>query len=88
MRRIQDISISITTGWTVAGQFPVGQEIFLYFTFSRPALEPNQPSIRWVPRGYSGRDVKLKTHLHLAPRLKMGSYTSAPTICTHIIMLN
>jgi hypothetical protein len=28
--------------------FRQGQEIFLYFTVSRPTLGPTQPSIQWV----------------------------------------
>ena len=38
---------------------------------SRPALEPTQPPIQWVPglsRGYSGRGVDHPPHL--VPRLK------------------
>jgi hypothetical protein len=42
---------------------------FSFSTASRPALERTQPPIQLVPgtfaRGYSGRSVKLTTHLHL-----------------------
>jgi hypothetical protein len=42
---------------------------------SRPALVPSQPRIQWVlgvlSLGYSGRVVKLTTHLHLLPTSKM-----------------
>jgi hypothetical protein len=43
---------------------------------SRPALGPNRQPIHWVPRAlsprvwYSGRTVKLTTHLQLVPRSK------------------
>jgi hypothetical protein len=47
------------------------QDIFLFATASRLALRPAQ----WVPgvpsSGRSGRGVKLTTHIHLVPRLKM-----------------
>jgi len=42
---------------------------------SRPALGPTQPPSKWVPRalsqGQSGRGIKLTTHFHLVPRLRM-----------------
>jgi hypothetical protein len=46
-------------------------------------LEFHQPPIQWVSGdlslGWSGRDVKLTTHLHLVPRWKNAwSYTSTP----------
>jgi len=49
--------------------------LLLALAVSRPALGPTQPPIQWVPgilsRGYSGRGVKLTTHLHLVLRLRM-----------------
>jgi hypothetical protein len=42
---------------------------------SRPALEPTQPPLQWVPglsRGQSGRGVVLTTHPLLAPRSRKG----------------
>jgi hypothetical protein len=40
-------------GWTVdefGFDFLQGQETFLFYTASRPALGPTQPPIQWVPR--------------------------------------
>jgi hypothetical protein len=50
---------------------------------SRPTLGSTQPPIQWVPRalsrGYSGRGVKLTTHLQLVPRSrKCGSIHPLP----------
>jgi hypothetical protein len=49
---------------------------------SRPALEPTQPTIQWVPdlsRGKSCRGAALTTHAHLESRLKKElSYTCTP----------
>ena len=51
------------------------QEIFLVSKISRPALGPTHPPIQWVP----GRGLKLSTHLHLVPGLRMnGAITLLP----------
>ena len=45
----------------------------IFPTSPRPALEPTQHSILWIPghsTGQSGRDVALTTHPHLALKLK------------------
>jgi len=71
-----------------------GLEIFLFHTVPRPALEPTQPPIQWVPRTlsfgeYSGRGVNLTTHLHLVPKSKnVWGYTSTPPIRLHGVMLS
>ena len=42
---------------------------------SRPALQPTQPPIQWVPGapflGLNSQGMKLITHLHLVPRSGM-----------------
>jgi hypothetical protein len=56
-----------------------GRYIFLFATASRPAVGPTQPSLQWVPGGGEGHyplevkrpGVKLTTHVHLMPRLRM-----------------
>jgi hypothetical protein len=48
---------------------------------SRPALEPNQPPVQWVPglsRAWSGRGVALTTYPHLAPSLKKSEAMPLP----------
>jgi hypothetical protein len=56
------------TGWTAGAWFRQEQEIFLYFTVSRPALGPTQPPVRWAPGALSPR-VKRPGHEadHLPP---------------------
>jgi hypothetical protein len=62
------------TGWTTKEQgFDSWekQEIFRFSIAFRPALEPTQPPIQYVPGGYTGWSVKLATHLQVVPRLRM-----------------
>jgi len=51
------------------------QEILLFSTMSRMALDPTQPTIQWIlgyfPQGYSRWAVQLTTHLHPVLRLRM-----------------
>jgi hypothetical protein len=66
---------------------------FLFTTTSRPALGPTQPPIQGVTRavslGFSGRGVKLTTHLHLLPRSNNEwSYTSTPPKRLHGVVLS
>jgi hypothetical protein len=54
-------------------------ENFLFYTSSRPALEPTQ----WEPAGlfpreYSGRNVKLTTHLQLVLKSRKCEYIALP----------
>jgi hypothetical protein len=60
-----------STGWTVRGSNPGGRRDFMHP--SRPALEPAQPPIPWVPGLFPGvkRLRRAVDHPpHLAPRLK------------------
>jgi hypothetical protein len=51
---------------------PSSVKNILFSMSSRPALGPTQPPIHWVQEdfllGWSGRGVKLTTHLQLVPR--------------------
>jgi len=57
------------TGWSTGVRITVGAEISLFPTVSRLVLGPTQPPT--LPRGYSDRIVKLTSHLHPVPRLRM-----------------
>jgi hypothetical protein len=52
-----------------------GQARFIFSTSSKPALGPTHPPIRRVPGslspGLTQWEMKLTTHLHLAPRLRI-----------------
>ena len=50
---------------------------------SRLALGLIQPPVQWAP-GYSGQGVRLTTHQHLLPRIKMGGAESLHPICAFI----
>jgi hypothetical protein len=50
------------------------QVISLFSAISTLAPRPTQPPVQWVP-GQSGQGVKLTTHLHAMPRLRMGGIT-------------
>jgi len=67
-------------GWMTGIQSLAGavMEFFLFTTMSGLALGPTQqPLTQWVPvlgllpQGYSGKGMKLTTHLHLEPRSRM-----------------
>jgi hypothetical protein len=51
------------------------KQIFRFCKAPRQVLGPTQPPIQWATvtflRGQSSRDVKVTTHLHLVPRLRM-----------------
>jgi hypothetical protein len=77
-------------GWTTAVQFPAGTilEILPFITASRPILGPTPSPMQGVPgllpRGYSSRTVKLTTHLHLVPKLRICG--AIPTLPQHVFM--
>jgi hypothetical protein len=54
--------------------------ICLFVTTSRPAAEPTQPPVQWVPmfllRRCSSHGVELTTHLNLVPRLRIRGATA------------
>jgi hypothetical protein len=60
------------------------ERIFPLASVSRPALEPTQPPVQWIPGVLSpglkrGRGVTLTIHPLLVPRSRMsGSYNSSP----------
>ena len=56
------------------------QEIFLKRVHT--SSEAHQPPIQWV-LGTLPWDMKLTTHLHLVPRLKLWTYTPMPPVCFH-----
>jgi len=67
--------------------------IFVFDIMSRPALEPTQPPIQWVPGalslGIKRQDVKLTTQLHSVPRSKNAySYTHTSLIRLHGVVLS
>jgi hypothetical protein len=72
------------------GLIPCTVKGFSFSTSSTPALEPTQPLIQWVPgifsRGYSGRSVKLTTHLHLVPRLRMAELYINSSVRLHCLV--
>jgi hypothetical protein len=68
------------------------QEIFIFFTASRPAVGPTQAPIQWVQgvlsREQSGWNVKLTTHLHLVPSSGMVELYFHSPIRLHGMVLN
>jgi hypothetical protein len=57
------------------------QETCLFSKTNRPAVRPHQPFIQWaqgvIPSpGYSGRNMRLTTYLHLLPTLRMSGAVS------------
>jgi hypothetical protein len=62
---------------------------FLFATMCRPVLRPNQPPIQRIWALFSGVKwgMKLTTHLHLVPKLRMHRVTSTPP-CLHGMVLS
>jgi hypothetical protein len=80
-------SVGITTGYGSGFNSPQGQEIFRYFTASRPALGPTQLPIRWVPGELSPR-AKLTIHLNQVPRSIMMELHLHSPMYLHGVVLN
>jgi hypothetical protein len=80
----------LAKGWTVHGSNTDKERWFL--------SSPNRPDRLWSPPslllnghqgslpGYSGRDVKLTTHLRLDPRLEMSGFTPLRIFPLHVFM--
>jgi hypothetical protein len=76
-------------------EFKSGQRlgIFLFTTASRPALEPTQPPIQWVPGALSveakrpGREADY-SHPSSTEAKNVSSYTSTPPIRLHGVVLS
>jgi hypothetical protein len=88
-------SFGIATGWTTKESrlnSRQEQEIFLSSIMSRPALEPTQPPVQWVPGavypGIKRQGVKLTTLLHLVPMLRMVELYLHSPIHFHGVVLN
>jgi hypothetical protein len=69
-----------------------GLQIALFTTASRPPLGPTQPPVQWIPGALSWgvkRPGREADHLPLstAEVKNAWSYTSAPPICFHGVML-
>ena len=62
-------------------RIPAGVSDFLYSKMSKPALGPTQPRTKRVsgdhPEAESGRGVRLTSHLHLVPRLRLSGVIPA-----------
>jgi hypothetical protein len=90
----RDSSVSLVIGYGVDGRGSIadtGKTFF--FTPHRPdRLGHIQPPIQWVlgllQRGYSGRGVRLTTHLYLFPMLRMRGVIRPLRICLCGVVLN
>jgi hypothetical protein len=83
------------TGWTTGVRFSAGAVMgcFLFATASRPALEPTQPPIQWVPASltlgikWPGREADCSPPSSYEAKNVWG-YTSTPAIRLHVILLS
>jgi hypothetical protein len=87
-RRDSSVGIAMAYGLDGRGSIPSRARFF-----SAPQrLGPTQAPIQWVPgalpRGWSGRGVKLTSHVHLVPRSRMVELCLHSPICFHGIVLN
>jgi hypothetical protein len=67
--RNMNSSVGIATGWVARVRFAAVQDICLFSTASRPALEPTQP-IQWV-HGVKRQGREGNRSPHLMPRSRM-----------------
>jgi len=69
-------SVSYAASCTIRGSKPDGARIVLFFKTLRSAPGYTRPPVHWGPGFFPGdkavRVVRLTTHLHPAPRLKVG----------------
>jgi hypothetical protein len=93
-QRYRDSSVCMATGYDLNGSGSIPGSARFLFSPQRPDQLWGQPSLlsngyrRLFPRVWSGRGVKLATHLHLVPRSrKLELYLHSP-LCPHSIVLN
>jgi hypothetical protein len=72
--------VSTLLGGRPVFEFRQGLEFFLFTTVSRPALEPIQPPMQWVPGDFS-----LKPGRKAVEVKNSWSYTSTPPVCLHSV---
>jgi hypothetical protein len=87
----RDSSVGIATSYELDGRgsIPGKGKDFSLFHKVQTALEPHYAvGIRGSTQGYSGRGVKLTTHLHLVPRSRMMQLYLYSPVRLHDMVLN